>query len=129
MTVPVTPRLVVVVDDVEANRELAQATLEMIGWDVRSFSTGADALAFLDQATPQAMLLDVRMPGMSGGQLLRILRERPATRALRVIAYTAHALPDEIASFMASGFDDVLIKPARVADMRRVLPRPAPPGG
>jgi CheY-like chemotaxis protein len=128
MTMSVSPRLVVVVDDVEANRELAHATLEMIGWDVRSFSSAMDALAFLDEATPQAMLLDVRMPGMSGGQLLRLLRERPATRSLRVIAYTAHALPDEVASFLAAGFDDVLIKPARVADMRRALPRPALPG-
>jgi CheY-like chemotaxis protein len=126
MTMSVTPGLVVVVDDVEANRELAHATLEMIGWDVRSFSTGAAALDFLEQATPEAMLLDVRMPGMSGERVLSRLRERPATRALRVIAYTAHALPDEIAGFRAAGFNDVLIKPARVADMRRVLPRPAP---
>ncbi len=127
MTLPVTAGLVVVVDDVEANRELAQATLEMFGWDVRSFSNGADALTFLDQATPEAMLLDVRMPGMSGERVLALVRSRPATRAMRVIAYTAHALPDEIAGFRAAGFDEVLIKPARVADMRRVLPRPAPP--
>ena len=125
MNLPLIPGLVVVVDDVEANRELAQATLEMIGWDVRAFSNGTDALAFLDQVVPEAMLLDVRMPEIGGEQVLAELRARPATRSLRVVAYTAHALPDEIAGFRAAGFDEVLIKPARVADMRRVLPRPA----
>lgn len=128
MSLPITPGLVVVVDDVEANRELAQATLEMIGWQVRAFSSGPDALAFLEETTPEAMLLDVRMPEMNGERVLELLRARPDTRTLRVVAYTAHALPDEIAGFMAAGFDEVLIKPARVADMRRVLPRPAPAG-
>jgi len=114
--------LVLVVDDVEANRMLAQAYLEMIGWKVEVVNQADEALAFLKHTIPQAMLVDVRMPGISGDELARLLRNDPLTQDMRMVAYTAHAMPDEIASFLEAGFDEVLIKPALLDGMKRVLP-------
>jgi CheY-like chemotaxis protein len=116
---------VFVVDDVEGNRILAQAYLEQLGWDVRVFADAPSALGMLEAVHPEAMLIDVRMPGFNGDLLASILRSETATAGIRLVGYTAHALPDEIATLKASGFDEVLIKPVLMADMSRVLPSPA----
>ena len=57
------------------------------------------------------VLLDVSMPGMSGIEVCRRIRADERLRGLRVIAYTAHALPEERRSFLDASFDDILIKP------------------
>lgn len=118
------PGLVLVVDDVESNRLLAQAYLERIGWQVRLFPDAPSALAAMEEVLPEAMLIDVRMPGFDGDLLATILRAEPNTAGIRLVGYTAHALADEVATLRASGFDDVLIKPVLMADMARALPRP-----
>lgn len=115
--------LVVVVDDVEGNRLLAQAYLERLGWRVRVFSEAESALDFLKSEVPAAMLIDVRMPGMPGDVLATTVRARREMDRVRLVGYTAHALPDEIATLRACGFEDVLIKPVLMADMARCFSR------
>ncbi len=116
--------LALVVDDAEGNRILAEAFLKRLGWTVKTFADATSALNFCQQTLPEAMLVDVRMPGMSGDDLVRRLREQFPLAQLRLVGYTAHAMADEIAGFRQAGFDDVLIKPALLADLRRVLPGP-----
>lgn len=125
MTPQPQPNLVFVVDDIESNRLLAEAYLERIGWQVRTFEDADSVLEAIEQAVPEAMLIDVRMPGLNGDVLATILRAQPQTSSLRLVGYTAHALPDEISTLRASGFDDVLIKPVLMADIARALPRRA----
>lgn len=125
MTTPVTRDLVFVVDDVESNRVLAEAFLERLGWEVRAFEDARSVLEAVEHTVPEAMLLDVRMPGFNGDLLATVLRARADTAGIRLVGYTAHSLPDEIAMLCANGFDDVLIKPVLMADIARVLPRQA----
>jgi len=125
MIIPTEPGLVMVVDDIEGNRLLAQAYLQRLGWNVKTFGDAQSALDFLRHTLPEAMLVDIRMPGIRGDVLATHLRRRSHTRALRLVAYTAHAMPDEVSTLRASGFDQVLIKPVLMDDMRRALPRPA----
>ena len=117
MTVPAVPGLVLVVDDIEGNRLLAQAHLERIGWRVEAVSSAEAALDFLKKEIPEAMLIDIRMPGFCGDVLAVILRADPATAGIRLLAYTAHALPDEVSTLKQSGFDEVLIKPVLMQQM------------
>jgi CheY-like chemotaxis protein len=124
MTLPSSPGEVFIVDDVEGNRILAQAYLERIGWKVRVFSDAQSALDVVGEIHPGAMLIDVRMPGFDGDVLATILRTDPDTARIRLVGYTAHALPDEISTLKACGFDEVLIKPVLMADMARALPAP-----
>lgn len=115
------PELVYVVDDVEGNRILAQAYLEILGWRVRAVPNALAALAALRDALPEAMLVDVRMPGIHGDELARLLKATDATRNIRIVGYTAHALPDEVCKFRDAGFDEVLIKPVLMPQMRRTF--------
>lgn len=118
------PGLVLVVDDAEGNRILAEALLKRIGWTVRTFTDATAALHFMEHTLPQAMLIDVRMPGMSGDDMVRRLRQQYAGVPMRLVGYTAHAMADEVEGFKQAGFDAVLIKPALLADLRRELPAP-----
>jgi CheY-like chemotaxis protein len=83
-------RSVLVVDDDELVREVAKAALEIVGgWTVRTAHSGTDAhdQARLDR--PDAVLLDVMMPGVDGPRTLEALRADPATSAIPVIFLTA----------------------------------------
>jgi CheY-like chemotaxis protein len=83
-------RSVLVVDDDDAIREVAQMTLQLLGgWEVRTAPSGADALRDLEAQPPDAILLDVMMPGMDGPTTLQRLRESAATRDIPVIFLTA----------------------------------------
>lgn len=116
------PPVVWVVDDEEVNRILARAYLERLGWEVHEFSNGDDALYALHQARPHALLLDVRMPGLSGDELARQVRAQFPGEQLRMVGYTAHCMEDALQSILEAGFDQVLIKPVSFQQMAQALP-------
>ncbi len=112
-------RRVLVVDDHAVNRELAIAYAEELGWLTVAVEDGRGAIEAAQAQDFGAVLLDINMPGMSGLEVLGALRAEAATRDLWVIAYTAHALPEEVDGLIERGFDAVLVKPismARIAD-------------
>lgn len=104
-------RQALVVDDIPANRLIAEAMLKQLGWTVLLAADGREALKVIDSAHLDLVLLDISMPGMSGMEVCQKIRENAALVDLPVIAYTAHAQPEDRRSFIASGFNDVLIKP------------------
>lgn len=83
-------RHVLVVDDDELLREVAKAALELVGgWRVTTVLSGAEAQAQAQALQPDAILLDVMMPGLDGPGTLRGLREDARTRDIPVIFLTA----------------------------------------
>ncbi len=114
------------VDDVEDNRILARAYLERIGWHVDECNGGLEAMEYLKHKVPQAMLIDIRMPDVSGDQLAVFVRSRSTLQKIRLVGYTAHGSSAEKARLKASGFNEVLIKPVLLAAMSKALPDPRP---
>ena len=102
---------VLVVDDHPVNLKLARLLLAGEGLDVITARTGEDAWALLQHHRPALMLVDVRLPGLDGLELTRRLRLDPALAATRVIAITAHAMPDDEARARAAGCDAYVTKP------------------
>ena len=101
-----------VVDDNDINRTLAMRLLAKTGWAVDEVECGEDALAYLTGTSVALVLLDVSMPTISGPEICRLIRERGlGGTGVKVVAYTAHAMPDEIQGFLEGGFDSVLLKP------------------
>lgn len=105
------PLRALVVDDIPANRMLAEAMLCELGWLVTTAVDGREALQVLDRAPFDLVVLDISMPGMSGIEMCHRIRANSAYAELPVIAYTAHAQPEDRRNFIASGFNEVLIKP------------------
>lgn len=112
---------VLLVDDTEFNRTLPRVLLERYGCQVVECANGPDALRAASAGDFDCVLLDVMMPGMSGIEVCQQLRRDPALAGLRIIAYTAHALPAETREIMAAGFDDILVKPIDIRNLLAML--------
>lgn len=110
-----------VVDDNDVNRMLAGRLLNKAGWVVHMAEDGAQALDWLAGNRVDLVLLDISMPGLSGEDVCRTVRARHLCQGAKVVAYTAHAMPDEREQFLACGFDAILTKPISKAGMLALL--------
>lgn len=111
-------QVIFLVDDDDGSREAMARTLSRVGYDVRAFPAAEDALESLRAGDAvDAIVSDVRMPGMDGYELLRRVRaERPALPFLLV---TAFADVEDAVAALQEGADDYLTKPVKVQELRQ----------
>ena len=102
---------VLVVDDNAINRQLAVYLLKKSGFSVYEAESGQQAFDFLENQTPDVILLDIQLPEMDGIEVLRRIRENSATKDITVIALTAYTMRGDKEKFEAAGFDGYLPKP------------------
>jgi len=112
------PETILVVDDEAANRELLKAILEEGGYEVALAQDGATALGLATAAPPDLILLDLRMPGMSGLEVCERLKRDPATQAVPVIVVTAYGEVTHKEAALTRGADDFVTKPVNADDLR-----------
>jgi two-component system phosphate regulon response regulator PhoB len=86
-------------------------TLTKAGYQVRAFGDGLAAAHDARENPPDLAILDVMMPGRSGLEVCRELRQDPATANIPVIMLTALAQETDITAGFAAGADDYLVKP------------------
>jgi two-component system cell cycle response regulator DivK len=111
---PATAPLVLVVDDDERNRKLAQDVLRRSGVRTIEAASGAAAIALAGERVPDVVLLDLRLPDMEGRDVARALRQEGRTADIPVVALTALRYPDGGARLLADGFSGYLEKPIDV---------------
>ncbi|MFM1886037.1 MAG: hypothetical protein RL026_1194 [Pseudomonadota bacterium] len=109
------PETVIVVDDDEAVRSSLRLLLKSVGLECRTFGSAAEFLAAWDPKQPGCMVLDVRMPGMSGMELQHELNLRGAV--IPVIFVTGHGDVPMAVEAMQHGAFDFLQKPFRDQDL------------
>jgi two-component system, cell cycle response regulator len=102
---------ILVVDDAPTNAKLLRIILAAAGYRVLEAYSGAEALEILHRDRPDAMLLDVRMPGMTGYEVCRKVREDPEFASLPVIMVTALSLAEERILGIEAGATDFISKP------------------
>lgn len=88
---------VLVVDDEPDIALICRLTLTLAGFDVEERDSGQGALDYLSTTTPDVVLLDLRLPDLSGWEVLEQLREREQLDDLRVILFSAHASAERAA--------------------------------
>lgn len=108
---------VLVVDDDELVRQLLSAMLAGQGLDVTVASSGQEALARCAEATPDLIVSDIEMPGMSGLELLQILRGDPRRRDIPVIMLTRRGEMADVVRGLRLGADDYVSKPFKVPEL------------
>jgi signal transduction histidine kinase len=111
------PPTILVVDDNEANRSLARATLEDEGYRVVLASGGEEALALFAKDPADCVLLDVRMPGTDGFAVCERLRALPRGAETPIVFLTALRDVDTFDRALRSGGDDFLTKPVRPTEL------------
>jgi CheY-like chemotaxis protein len=106
------PHKILIIDDEDDIREVAALSLESVaGWEVVTANSGAQGLARAVEHQPDAILLDVMMPGMDGPSTFRELRKNPATAKIPVLLLTAKVQSSDQRRFADLGVESVLFKP------------------
>ena len=121
-------KTILIAEDNPTNRELLRELLEICGYTVAEACDGQEALAMVEQAPPDLLLLDIGMPLLDGFAVVRKLRENPRFASLPVVAVTAYAMQGDREKIMNSGFDGYLSKPVNsgslVQELDRLLAHP-----
>ena len=105
--------VVLLVDDEDQLRRVMRDLLERQGYTIVEARDGAEALAEIDRAAPDLVILDLNLPGVDGYTVLSQVRSREATRNLPVIVLTAKGDEDNEVRVLELGADDFLTKPFR----------------
>lgn len=119
---------VLLVEDNEINRELVLELLQKAGIRASVASDGEEALALLEKAQFDAVLMDIQMPTMDGYATTQALRRQQRWVNLPVIAMTANAKPEDRRRCLAVGMNDYIVKPIDIKLMFEVLQRWIRPG-
>lgn len=112
---------ILLVDDVELFLELERSYLENSGHQVITATSGQEALDRLTQERPQAVLLDLYMPGMDGIEVCRRIRGQKPFKDLPIIMVTAAGKEEEIRRCLEAGCDDYVTKPVNKKDLLEKL--------
>ena len=112
---------VLLAEDNPVNAVLARSLLEREGCSVDRVATGEDAVAAALSGAYDLIFMDQRMPGLSGREAARTLRERGCRTA--IIALTADAFEEDRQACLAAGMDDFLTKPLEPATLKLMLRR------
>ena len=110
--------IILLVEDNEMNRDMLSRRLERKGYTVLMAADGAQGLALARSASPDLVLMDISLPVLDGWEATRRIKAEPATRAIPVIALTAHAMVEDREKSLAAGCDDYDTKPV---DWQRLL--------
>ncbi|MEM1064251.1 MAG: phosphate regulon transcriptional regulator PhoB [Pseudomonadota bacterium] len=108
---------VLVVEDESAQREVLSYNLEAEGFEVSRAETGDEALLLLEEDSPDIILLDWMLPGLSGIEVCRQVKSRSETRAIPVIMLSARSEEVDRVRGLETGADDYVIKPYSVIEL------------
>jgi CheY-like chemotaxis protein len=102
---------ILLVEDNEMNRDMLSRRLARKGFEIVMALDGAQGVAMAQSESPDLILMDMSLPVMSGWDATRNLKANPETKAIPVIALTAHAMAADRDQAMQAGCDDYDTKP------------------
>ena len=118
---------ILVAEDERDIRELIAFTLRFAGFDVALAKNGAEAVDMVEVQDPDLIILDVRMPKMTGYEACRKIKENPKTKGTPVMILSAKGQEVEIQQGLESGADEYILKPfvpdELVAQVKGILKR------
>jgi putative two-component system response regulator len=109
---------VLVVDDSVENIEIIEYILADMEYDIYKALNGQEALDKIDKVEPDIILLDVVMPGMSGFEVAKCVKNDTNTRLIPIIMITALDRREDRLKGLAAGVDDFITKPVNVFELR-----------
>ena len=109
---------ILLIEDNEMNRDMLSRRLQRRGYEVVLAADGGEGVAMAQSAAPALILMDMSLPVLDGWEATRQIKAAPATRAIPVIALTAHAMAGDREKALAAGADDFDTKPI---DLERLL--------
>ena len=114
--------MLLVEDNLDAAESLAMI-LELLGHPVRAVHDGARALDAARAQRPDLMLVDIGLPGMNGYEVAREIRRDATLSHCTLVALTGYGREEDKRKARAAGFDDHLVKPVDMKELRALLQR------
>ena len=102
---------VLAVDDIPLNVLLVQKMLSRFNFKLRTASGGQEALDAVAQEKPDLILLDLMMPGIDGFEVIRRIRENPATEDIQIVILSALNSNEDVVKGFNAGANDFIMKP------------------
>jgi CheY-like chemotaxis protein len=115
------PLRVLIVDDMRDARHMLSTLLKASGHDVQTASDGLTAISVALDFQPNVVLMDIRMPGMSGLEVATQMRLEPKLKDAMLIALTGNADEDDRQQSLEAGFNHHLVKPPDISMIRELL--------
>ena len=110
-------KVILVVEDEQEVRKTIVEVLENNGYDVFQSGDGQEAISYLRTYTPDLVISDIMMPNVDGYEVLKYIKNNPATESVPLIFLTAKAEFQEIQKGLEYGADQYLLKPFRMKDL------------
>lgn len=111
-----TPK-VLIIEDEPAQREVLAYNLEAEGFQVSQAGDGEEGLLLVEEETPDLILLDWMLPGLSGIEVCRRLKSKSETRGLPVVMLSARSEEVDRVRGLETGADDYMVKPYSIAEL------------
>jgi two-component system alkaline phosphatase synthesis response regulator PhoP len=109
--------MVLVAEDESDVRKLLVDAFELSGFDAVGVEDGAEAVAEATKMIPDLILLDVRMPNMTGFEACKILKAQESTRQIPVVFLSAYGQEAEVKTGLQLGAEDYLLKPFAIHEL------------
>lgn len=120
---------VLIVDDEESIRDLIKEVLRAQDHECELAADGRQAFEILSKKTIDLAIVDRNMPGMTGIEVVQLIRQNPKTKDLKIVMCTASSVTKEIDEAFNAGADDYILKPlsfaALLSKVEKVLASPA----
>lgn len=110
-----------VVDDQRETAETFCALLSLLGHTTRFVTNPLEALSTAKEFRPEIAFMDIGMPGLNGWDVVRLFRQDPLFRGLKVYALTAYSSEEDRRKSREAGFDLHLVKPIGTAELETLL--------
>ena len=109
---------IVIIEDEPDTAEMYAEMMRISGYEVVKYYGGLSAVAHLADQDPEAVILDLMMPDLSGLEVLNYIKEKPDLSDLPVIIVSAKTMPEDVEKGLKAGAVAYLTKPVSFADLK-----------
>ena len=115
------PKKIIIVEDQLDIADMLEEMLSIDGYQVIKIYSSTSALSVIRAEKPDAVLLDIMMPDVSGLEVLRFMQREPNLRQIPVVIVSARTLPEDIRTGLEAGATAYLTKPVSVGTLRETV--------
>ena len=114
-------RKIVIVEDEPSAADVFEEMMRVSGYQVVKIHSSSAAMSVIRAELPDAILLDIMMPDISGIEVLRFMRREPSLKHIPVVIVSARTLPSDIRAGMEAGATAYLTKPVGFQELRETV--------
>ena len=115
------PKKILIVEDISMNRRLIGDILRYYGYDILEAENGEKAIRIAREQKPNLIIMDLQMPVMNGYDAIRILKNAPLTKDLKIIAVTSFAMAGDREKVLETGADEYISKPINTRELPEIV--------